>query len=474
MAGKKVFVFGIDGAPPKLVFGEWKKHLPNISRLMEKGAYAKIRSTVPPSTIIAWNALASGRDPGELGVYSYTRFEPQSDGVRLVDSTLKKKPQIWDILSEKGKKSVVLNVPLTFPVRKINGIMVSDFMTPGFKYDCVYPEEFKKEMLELLGGEEYVFDVAGFTGYKKLDVDDLLNRTYKMTEMHFKLMEHCLKNKEWDFFMAVVIGTDRLNHMLWRFFDEKHVNFQGDSPYKNAVRDFYAFVDKKLGELLKLLPDNTSIIVSSDHGMERMDGRVNLNDWLRREGYLVLKKEFENETAEKPARLRLSGIDWQKTKAFAVGGYQGRIYLNRDRKALGHKGILGKDECDWLGGELEKKLLAIRGGKGEKLDNKVFFAKDIYKNGFDDECPEMIVYFDNLVWGVNNDVGNKGLYSTSTTVGSDDAGHAPEGSFVIVDEKIGGRGDMGTISILDVFPTMMDILGEEKPKDLQGKSLLEK
>src|SRR3989338_5733933 len=107
----KVFVFGIDGMPPQMAFRDYIDELPNLKSLMEKGLYGKIKSTSPPSTILAWSAFCSGRDPGELGVYSYTyRPKDSSEEAGLVNSTMIKQKMVWDILSEKGKRSIVLNV----------------------------------------------------------------------------------------------------------------------------------------------------------------------------------------------------------------------------------------------------------------------------------------------------------------------------------------------------------------------------
>ena len=148
----KVFVFGIDGLPPELVFNEYLNDLPTIKNLMENGIYGKLKSTIPPSTILAWSAFASGYDPGQLGVYSYTyRVNSSLDEKKLVNSTCIKKDLIWDALSKHGKKCIVLNVPLTYPAKKINGIMVTDFLTPDFESNCTYPAEFKQKIKKILG-----------------------------------------------------------------------------------------------------------------------------------------------------------------------------------------------------------------------------------------------------------------------------------------------------------------------------------
>ncbi|MEK6868872.1 MAG: alkaline phosphatase family protein [Nanoarchaeota archaeon] len=463
----RVFVFGIDGMPPELVFSEYLDELPTIKKLMENGIYGKLRSTIPPSTILAWSAFASGYDPGQLGVYSYTyRVNSSLDEKKLVNSTCVKKDLIWDVLSKHGKKCIVLNVPLTYPAKKINGIMVTDFLTPDFESDCTYPKEFKQEIRDVLE-EDYMFDVSGFVGYKAIPPKELLKLVYKMTDMQIKLALHLLKNEEWDFFMSVFIGSDRLHHMMWKYTDKSHPEYSEDPELRNSIKDYYKYLDSKLAEFLKFPGNDATIIVSSDHGMVKTKGRINLSDWLIKEGYLVLKEKFREELKNKISPLKLSEVDWSKTKAYSVGAYQGRIYINRKKRDP--YGIVDDEEYEFLREELKEKILKIPDVNGKKIDNAVFKPEDIY-DSFDSESPDLIVFFDGLAWGVNPDIGHDSIYSERTLAGADSAGHALYGSFIMSGNKVTNHGKIEEINILDVAPTMYEILGIEN-EDVKRKPI---
>ena len=464
----KVFVFGIDGMPPKLAFEEYLDELPNIKSLMDKGAYGKIKSTAPPSTILAWSAFCSGRDPGELGVYSYTYRSKESYGnFDLVNSTMIKQKMIWDVLSENGKKSVVLNVPLTYPVKPLNGVMISDFLTPGMDSKCMYPDELKKKVKELIG-EEYMFDVSEFIGYKSMEPKKLLELTYKMTDMHLKVAKYLFENEEWDFFMCVLIGSDRLHHMLWKYTNPDHPEY--NEILKDSIKEFYKYLDGHLGEFLEKIDDDTTIIISSDHGMVQTKGKINVNDWLIQEGYLKLKQEFMEKIKSGPCKLKMDMIDWEKTKAYEIGAYQGRIYLNKKGKMP--DGIVDETECEELRGEIKGKLLKFKGMQGEELTNEVFYPKELYKEGFSGDAFDILVYFDDLTYSVNPDVGNKGLYSDRTTLGADSAGHHPYGSFIISGKGVNKTGKFDIVDILDVTPTILKIMDVPNNEGLQGKPIL--
>jgi predicted AlkP superfamily phosphohydrolase/phosphomutase len=231
----------------------------------------------------------------------------------------------------------------------------------------------------------------------------------------------------------------------------------------------------EFGKILELLDENTTIIVASDHGMIRQNGKINVNDFLIKEGYLVLKEEFMQKAREKWkkekkfTKFKLSDIDWSKTKAYEVGAYQARIYINTKAKNP-ERGIVDKKEYERIREEIREKLLAITDDKGNKINNRAFKPEEIYRT-FDDECPDLIAYFDDLAWGVNNDgVGSDKLYLVGDEAGNDNAGHHPIGSFIISGPGIKKRGKIDRINILDITPTILKIYGIEN-KDLQGKAI---
>lgn len=450
----KVLLFGIDGAPPELIFDKWLAGLPNIRKLMEQGCYARMDSTIPPSTIVAWNSMISGKDTSEIGVFSYT-YKDKDNNPRLVNSTHIKCDLIWDILGRHDKKAVSLYVPLSYPARPINGVMVTDFLTPGIDSECAYPESIK-EKIRALGDTEVFFDVAvGLAGHKGLDVDTLVEKTYEMTDMQVALLKDLLEEEDWDFFMSVMIGTDRLQHMLWRHFDETHRRFIPDSSHKDALRKYYEYIDKKLGEIMGIVDDDTTIIVASDHGMIKQEGKININNWLIKEGYLVLKKEPPR--GEK-TRFSTSLVDWDRTLAYGSGAYNARINLNKEK--------LGED-YENIREEIIRKLKEIPDDKGNKLDTKVYKTEEIYKDTSSTECPDLLVYFDDLRWASNPDLGQEGLYSWQTAVGADSAGHSRQGCFIIAGPGIQNKGKMDDLQIAQVCPTILKIMGVPIPEDIE-------
>ena len=454
----KVFLFGIDGGEPSLVFERWRKDLPNLDKLMREGSYARMNSAIPPNTIVAWNSMISGRDTSEIGVFSYT-FRDKDGQSKLVSSQNIKCKLMWDILAEHNKRSLAMFVPLSFPAKAINGCMITDFLTPSIESECTYPASLKEEIKQF-SEVEYFFDVVqGLAGHKSLDEGTIVKRSYLMTDMQIEMVKRLIVREKWDFGMSVMIGSDRLQHMLWRHFDQTHRRHIKDSQYKDAIPTYYRYLDQKLGEVLSLLDEDTIVIIASDHGMVKQEGKININNWLIQKGYLVLKEGVDLHQKQKFSN---SFVDLEKSLAFGGGAYNARVFLNR--KKLG-------SEYESFKEKIVAELKSISDDRGKKLDTKIYLKEEIYKQSDDPDCPDLTVYFDNLSWASNPDLGAEGIYSWETAVGADSAGHSTQGLFIIAGKGILNRGDIGVVNIQEVAPTIMHALQVPLPSDLKVKPL---
>ncbi len=458
MTNKRVFVFGIDGAPPELIFNEWLDDLPVIKKLMQHGTYAKLKSTVPPVSAVAWISMYTGKLPKDHGVFDYIYRKNNSyEDISIVSANNVQEESIWQIISKNNKKPIFCLIPVTWPIKPFNGIGISGFLTPGIERQYIYPQYLKQE-IESLFDEPFMIDIEK---HRDLSKEQLLKDVYKMTEMHFKLMKYLIKNKQWDLFFGMIMGSDRMNHNFWRFFDKGHRRYECKPEFETALKDYYKFLDKNLGELIQLLDEDTTIIVVSDHGIQRMDTRVNLSDWLIKEGYLVLK-----EPVKEKMKFTMGMVDWKKTKVFARGAWDGQIFINL--KGREEQGIVDEEEYKNIIEELETKLKQIKGDDGKVLNTKIFKKKD-YSGKFDNIAPDMIIYFDDLYYGCNTTlIGNPTLWSPKTAIGSDDVTHSQKGIFV---SNISQKGDIGEIQIIDIAPTILHELNIPIPKDMEGRIL---
>jgi len=307
----KILVVGLDCAAPEILLED--ERLTNFRMLMEGGCYGRLESVVPPITVPAWMCMSTSQDPGSLGVYGFrNRADHSYDGFQIVNSRSIRKLAIWDQVAMEGNRSVIIGVPPSFPPRKINGICVGCFLTPDTENDVyTHPPHIGDEIRELVG--EYPVDVKGF---RTDDKDWLKDQIYEMTRKHFEVVRHYLTNAEWDYFQFVEIGLDRMHHGFWKYHDPSHVDYEPGNPYEDVIRDYYVYLDQELGRIFECLTEDTAILVVSDHGARALDGGFCVNEWLVREGLLVL-----NEYPDQITPFSVLDVNWEETRVWGAGGY---------------------------------------------------------------------------------------------------------------------------------------------------------
>lgn len=454
---RKVFVIGLDCAAPELVFERWRDLLPNLNRLMSRGVYGNLASCTPAITVPAWSVMTSSKDPGTLGIYGFrNRADWSYDKMSIATGSAVKVDRVWDILSRSNKRVNVVGVPGTYPPRSVNGCLVGCFLTPSIASNYTHPPEFKKEIAEWVG--EYWVDVKDF---RTEDKDYLLRQIYEMTRVRAQLVKRMITDKPWDFFMFVEMGVDRIHHGLWSYTDEGHWRFEPGNKYINAIRDYYIYLDREIGEMLALLPEDTVVMVASDHGAKRMDGGLAINEWLRREGYLTLAQDVPT-TMTPFERVK---VDWAKTKAWSSGGYYARIFMNVQGREP--NGVIAPADYERERDELIRRLIVIPGPNGEDIHTQVFKPQAIYHE-VNNIAPDLIVYFGDLYWRSVGSLGLESIYTFENDTGPDDANHAQQGMFILYDpaRDLGGRRLQA--EIMDIAPTVLHYMGEPIPADMQG------
>jgi len=455
----KICVFGLDCAAPEVVFGD--ERLVNLRRLMDAGTYGRLESVYPPITVPAWMCMCTSQDPGSLGVYGFrNRVDYSYDKLGFANSASIKALAIWDQLAREGKRSIIMGVPPNYPPRKINGISIGCFLTPdATKNDFTHPPALKTKIHELVG--EYPVDVKHFRTDRK---DWLKDEIFKMSEKHWKVVHWLLKEQEWDYFHYVDIGLDRMHHGFWNYFDEKHVLFEPGNPYQNAIPDYYLWLDEQIGKALELLDNDTVVLVVSDHGAQRLDGGIAMNEWLIREGLLVLNQY--------PAALTpfdKLDVNWTKTRVWSEGGYYARVFFNLEGREP--QGVLPANQYEEFQDEMRAKIESIPDDKGRPLKSLVFKPKDLYQN-VRNVAPDLIVHFGELYWRSIGTVGHPTIHVQENDTGPDGCNHAQYGAFILAAPNLPLSGEYVGARLLDVAPTLLDLGGYEIPETMQGRSLV--
>ena len=461
---KRVVVIGLDCIEPSLVFDRYAGRMPVITRLRRQGVWGKLRSCDPPITVPAWMSMMSSKDPGTLGYYGFrNRADRSYENMTTATSLAVKEPLLWDYLGVAGKQVILIGIPQTYPPRPVNGLMVTDFLTPSIESNYTYPPSLTAELARWPDVHPYEFDVSDFRTPDKGKIRDALVR---MTDKRFALARHLVTSKPWDFFMMVEMGTDRVHHAFWQYMDPVHHRYEPGNPYESVIADYYVHVDRRIGELLDVLPEDAHIIVVSDHGAQCMDGGIALNEWLVQKGYLVLQ---EPPTA--PSRLEALKIDWSKTIAWGSGGYYGRLFLNV--KGREPQGVIPPEEYEATRDRLIAEIEAIGDHHGKPIGTRVLKPEQLYKTVRGAAPPDLFIYFGNLRWRSVGTVGTGTIHTFENDTGPDDANHAQDGMIILTGPGTQPTGPVEGMQLMDVTPTILRLFGLEVPADLQGRVIRE-
>ena len=459
---KQLLIVGMDCLGAELLAPESLSELPNLRGLVEQGLSGPLESTLPPITVPAWTAMMSGRDPGELGVYGFRNRRTFAYGdLVYATSAMVRYPRVWDYVGQAGGESIVVGVPQTWPAPPVRGAIISGFEAQGLRQEgdrYTHPPELAGEVEELVG--EYWFDVQNFRNVPRQEV---LDKVYSMTEDRFRVMEHLMKTRPWNFAMLCEIAPDRLHHCFWSDHDPRHVRHDPDSPYRHTIREYYRYMDKEIGRLVEQAGPDTAFMLVSDHGAKAMDGGVCINEVLRREGWLTLLEE-----PTEPTKLSPKMVDWSRTRAWGEGGYYARIFLNVEGREP--QGVIPFAQLDDARQELTELLESIDLPDGPTLTNHVAWPEKAYRKvrGL---APDLIVIFGDLSWRSLGTLGHGSTWLVGNDTGLDEANHSQDGLFVLHGPGV-PTGIDHRASIMDVTPTVLDWFDLPAAPDFVGTSLL--
>ncbi|MFQ5904489.1 MAG: alkaline phosphatase family protein, partial [Candidatus Binatia bacterium] len=233
--GRRVLVIGLDGTPYSLIkelieCGE----MPNLALVVANGSFKRMKSIYPTVSSVAWSSFMTGKNPAKHGIFGFIDLQPHSYKTFIPTSRTMRSETLWEILSKAGKRVVVINVPVTYPPREVNGILISGFLSPDIE-KAVYPPA----AVETLKRLDYIIDADPWAARESKD--RALKEVNAALDSRVRALFHFLDDEEWDFFQCHIMATDRLHHFLWEQMEK------GDEKYATYFFDFYRKIDEMLG-----------------------------------------------------------------------------------------------------------------------------------------------------------------------------------------------------------------------------------
>ncbi|MFB6072671.1 MAG: alkaline phosphatase family protein [Halobacterium sp.] len=438
-AGRVAFV-GIDGVPYSLIRDE-PETFPNLHDVIDEGTGGAIDSIVPPESSACWPSLTTGVNPGETGVYgfqdrevgSYETYVPMGRDVQAT--------RVWDRVTDAGRDATVLNVPVTFPPQRDVQRMVSGFLSPDVEKGA-HPEN----LGDFLESIDYRIDANAKLGHRD-DKSEFVENAHETIDARQEAFLNYVEADDWDLFFGVYMTTDRVNHFLFK-------DYEQDGEYKQEFLEFYETVDEYLGELRDALADDVTLVVASDHGFTSEDCEVHLNEWLRREGWLSFQDD-DHDSLEDIA---------DDTTAYSF--IPGRFYVNLEGREP--RGSVPESEYEDVLADLREKLLDLEGPDGRPVVDRVVDGDRAFDGAHDEIAPDLVAIpnhgFD-LKAGFS---GSEDVFS----VGPRNGMHSFENATLVTDDpdvEVGPNTDL-----YDIAPTLLDQLDVQyDDREFDGKSLVQ-
>lgn len=442
MTGKrKVLVVGIDGASFALVNTLIAKDvMPNLARIITEGCFRRMYSTIPEVSSTAWTTFMTGVNPGRHGIFGFMDLEKNSYRIYFPNSHSIRSETLWDILGKHDMRSIVINLPSTYPAKSLNGILTAGFVAIDLK-KATYPESAYEYLVKI----DYRMDVDTTKASESLKAlfDDISFTLGKRIEAILHFLDY-----DWDLFIGTITETDRLHHFMWSAFHE-------GNKFHQDFLDFYNRIDKFLGEIYertkKRFGNKFDFLIVSDHGFTDIKQEVYINSFLRENGYLKFNKFLPKSLEEIHPESKVFALD------------PSRIYINSNGRFL--HGHVNKVEYHELRKELKEKFLSLQ-HDGKQVINDVFFKEELYSGPCLDDAPDLLLLA-NPGYDLKGAINKEGVFGKGVFTGA----HTREDAVFILQSMDISNSMPEIVNITDIAPTILNLLGI-RDIQLDGKALV--
>lgn len=289
---RTVYAVGIDGVPPRVVErGIDSGKLANLATIRSEGASGLTRTTTPPLSMIAWSTFATGRDPGNHGIFNFMLETGTRDVEFATHGTLTRQSiPYWDYMDAMGIPTGVVNVMPGYPPSRSAGYHISDNVTTPPGGEFVHPGGLREDIEEAIG--EYYIDPYEPAASRDADsLESYVESLFSIERDRIALAKHLIEAEDCRVHTVVFSGSDSILHNLGHLLDPDHPKYDaaladefGDKPLQ-----LLAEYDSFIGWLMDRLGPRDQLFVLSDHGHSPVHRQLNLNSWLYNQGYLELE-----------------------------------------------------------------------------------------------------------------------------------------------------------------------------------------
>ncbi|MCC6744052.1 MAG: alkaline phosphatase family protein [Acidobacteria bacterium] len=492
---ERALVIGLDGFTFQVVdrlVAEGR--MPVLERLMREGVRAPLESTVMPNSFPGWTSCTTGCNEGQHGIFMPLVRRADNFSMKAMDSTDVRRKTVWEILSDRGRRSIVVNDPCSYPPQHIDGWVVSGMTTPDAGVAWTHPAQLKAELLA--EAPDYIVDVNLFGQTRGAILDEL----FESVDARLRAARWLLGTRDWDLAWITFTESDRVQHRFWADQQPDHPRHKPEFP--TAVDEMYVRLDAAVGELVEAIPDGTRVFLVSDHGFAPYYCSFDVTGWLIANGFTAqragksgmkkalasvglldeavsvyrrFRRAVESEARHGVDRMRdvedeaatgksYADVDWSQTRAYAT--LDGGIRINvRGREP---HGVVDRAYADRLAAEIRDRLAAERFPNGEPVFESVMLASDCFTGPYADRGPDIVIPPRTDAYS-----GSVASHRFLTDRHRNSGEHARYGVFVAWGRGVVPGARVASARLIDVAPTVLSSLGEPPTVEMDGRTLEE-
>jgi predicted AlkP superfamily phosphohydrolase/phosphomutase len=491
----KVLLIGVDALDAAQV-ERLIDDLPHLARLRQRGRYARFGSVWPPDSETAWASIYTGLNPARHGIFQFVDplEKTASYVIRERDNAAIRGRTFWDIAGAAGRRVCVLLPHIGYPAWAVNGVMVAR-ASVGDAISIAPSAMADRYDLRGLNA------VKGLAGRQRAAY---LQANRRQVERQLELSVQLLCQEEWDLCFTYWSALDLVQHQFWSYCDPADPDFPGDTRFRHAIRDFYALHDRVIGTLISAVDEETSVVILSDHGHGMRPPKIlNINRLLHERGLLALQR--------RSGTARSSVVRWAAEQAMGLAGryelgdvaakilrwapwtkqlYMSSSDLDLERtvayitdmsgiKAYSYGGIrILRDNLDGrsyasVRHEIVSLLRAVRrpDGSGEPVVRWVKPREALYDGPYSDAYPDLVFELDPDYGAGWHATGP--LFEVSASHNLYPGTHLGNNAVFLLAGPDAERVARAPASMMDIAPTILDMLGVPVPGDLDGASILD-
>jgi predicted AlkP superfamily phosphohydrolase/phosphomutase len=496
-------ILGLDAGDPDFIV-RWAQegYLPTIASIMDRGCWGKTSGPELISEQGVWVSLFSGISRSQHGYYYLRQLKPGTYDIQPTTGLDAQALPFWANWARRDKKVAIVDVPDVYPVPGLAGIQLANWAPhhgwvsnhPAFAATAE-PAHLLPEVRRIFGPQMHIVENSNNSVEKD---SRFYRRLLARIEKKGGLCRQLLAPDHFDLVVAVFSESHAGGHQFWKYRPQASEATSGKkTELTHAIRDVYQAIDRQMGLILAKLPSDVNVVVASSVGMEDYYPTVGLMEaFCRQLGYqdspkstpLSLKPMALLRRAVPEAwRIALSGLlprdtrerlladqfrngtNWQKTSAFAIPSfYTSFVRINlrgREPQGIVEPGTEYETVLDRLEADLTQLVDPQTGGS---VVNQVKRTIDVFGGGLPVTLPDLFVE-----WKPGHSM-QRVVHPKCDLVQTRQeffrvSDHSDHGFLAAAGPSIRGRGALGDVSLLDLAPTFLSLMGESQPEKLKGK-----